>query len=32
MGMILSTPMVLLGIWAMATARPTPQPAENPTA
>ena len=32
MGMILSTPMVLLGIWAMATARPTPQPAENRTA
>jgi len=32
MGMILSTPMVLLGIWAMATARMTPQPAENRTA
>ena len=32
MGMILSTPMVLLGIWAMATARTTPQPAENQTA
>ena len=32
MGMILSTPMVLLGIWAMATARTTPQPAENRTA
>ncbi|TIU80877.1 MAG: prolipoprotein diacylglyceryl transferase, partial [Mesorhizobium sp.] len=26
MGMILSTPMVLAGIWAMATAKPTPQP------
>ena len=26
MGMILSTPMVLAGIWAMATARPATQP------
>ncbi|TIP55936.1 MAG: prolipoprotein diacylglyceryl transferase, partial [Mesorhizobium sp.] len=26
MGMILSTPMVLAGIWAMVTAKPTPQP------
>ncbi len=32
MGMVLSVPMVLLGIWAMATARPAPtvpQPAER---
>jgi len=26
MGMVLSLPMVLAGIWAMATARPAPQP------
>lgn len=26
MGMVLSLPMVLAGIWAMATARPVPQP------
>ena len=26
MGMILSSPMVLAGIWAMATAKPVPQP------
>ena len=25
MGMILSTPMVLVGIWAMATAKPVTQ-------
>ena len=29
MGMVLSTPMVLFGVWMMATARPAapPQPA-----
>ena len=27
MGMVLSLPMVLVGVWAMATARPLPQPA-----
>jgi len=26
MGMILSTPMVLAGIWAMVTAKPVTQP------
>jgi phosphatidylglycerol:prolipoprotein diacylglycerol transferase len=26
MGMVLSLPMVLAGIWAMATAKPVPQP------
>ena len=26
MGMILSSPMVLAGIWAMATAKPVSQP------
>ncbi|MES0073289.1 prolipoprotein diacylglyceryl transferase [Mesorhizobium sp. M0058] len=26
MGMVLSVPMVLAGIWAMATAKPAPQP------
>ncbi|RUY33579.1 prolipoprotein diacylglyceryl transferase, partial [Mesorhizobium sp. M7A.F.Ca.US.001.04.1.1] len=26
MGMILSSPMVLAGIWAMATAKPVAQP------
>ncbi len=29
MGMVLSTPMVLIGLWAMLTARPAPQPAAN---
>ena len=29
MGMVLSTPMVLIGLWAMATAKPMPRPAEN---
>lgn len=34
MGMVLSTPMVLAGIWAMATARPVtqPQPADPQSA
>jgi phosphatidylglycerol:prolipoprotein diacylglycerol transferase len=32
MGMILSTPMVLIGIWAMATAKSAPEPAENQSA
>ena len=27
MGMVLSAPMVLVGIWAMATARPAAEPA-----
>ncbi|WP_027058525.1 prolipoprotein diacylglyceryl transferase [Mesorhizobium loti] len=31
MGMILSTPMVLAGIWAMATAKPVPQPQPQAT-
>jgi len=29
MGMVLSTPMALIGLWAMATAKPMPRPAEN---
>lgn len=30
MGMVLSLPMVLIGIWAMVTAKPLPQPAPAP--
>jgi phosphatidylglycerol:prolipoprotein diacylglycerol transferase len=32
MGMVLSLPMILAGVWAMATARkPAPSPSAQPT-